>query len=308
MSKYIIRRLLTGIPVLFGVSVLVFSMMHLTPGDPVTLFSSPGDQLDTATILYLRELYHLNDPIPVQYLRWLGNVLRGDLGRSYFGNRPVLELILEQLGATLELMAAGMLIATILGVGLGILAALKRNSLMDNFSMILALFGVSMPTFWLGLMMILIFSLKLGWFPSNGTGTWKHLVLPAVALGLSRSAILARLVRAIMSEVLLQDYIVSARAKGMREHIVVLRHALRNVLIPVVTIVGLQVGSLISGAVIIETVFSRQGLGRLTVFSVLEKDFTLAQGTTLFTAMGYLLVNIVVDVSYAALDPRIHYD
>jgi peptide/nickel transport system permease protein/oligopeptide transport system permease protein len=301
---YLVRRILAVVPVLFGVTLAVFSMLFLVPGDPVKMmlaeFVTTPDQ-----IAQMRAQLHLDEPILQQYGRFVGNALRGDLGTSIRSRRPVAVEIAENVGSTAQLALASMAIALALGIALGLVAALGRNSWLDVGSMVVALLGVSMPSFWLGLLLIFAFSLHLAWFPATGGGSLLHLVLPSVTLGTIASAIIARLTRSTMLEVLGQDYVRTARAKGLAGWAVVLRHALKNALIPVVTIFGLQFGNLLAGAVIVETVFSRPGLGRLIVGGILAKDFPLVQGTVLFVATTYVLINVLVDVAYAFLDPRI---
>jgi ABC-type dipeptide/oligopeptide/nickel transport system permease component len=301
---YIGRRLLAVVPVLFGVTLAVFSMLFLVPGDPVKMmlaeFVTTPDQ-----IAQMRAQLHLDEPILKQYGRFVWNAVRGDLGTSIRSRRPVATEIGENVGRTAQLALASMAVAICLGVPLGLAAALGRNSWLDVGSMLVALLGVSMPSFWLGLLLIFVFSLHLAWFPATGGGTPWHLVLPAVTLGTIASAIIARLTRSSMLEVLGQDYVRTARAKGLAWWGVVVRHALKNALIPVITIFGLQFGNLLAGAVIVETVFSRPGLGRLIVGGILSKDFPLVQGTILFVATVYVLINVVVDLAYAFVDPRI---
>ena len=307
MSKYILNRVLLTIPVLLGVSVAVFSMLHLVPGDPVmAMFAETG--ASGRQIEEVRERLGLNDSLPVQYLRFLGNALRGDLGKSLWGERDVSEMIIEAMPATIQLTLAGMGVAIVLGLTLGIVAALNHNRWLDNATMVVALAGISMPSFWLGLLLILVFAVNLRWFPVVGQGTWQSLVLPALALGIGASALIARMTRSELLEVLGQDYIRTARAKGLATRFIVLRHALQNALIPVLTIVGLQFGSLLGGTVIIETVFARQGLGRVAVDALRARDFPVAQGVVLFVALIYVLVNLVIDLLYAAVDPRIRYN
>jgi peptide/nickel transport system permease protein len=301
---YLARRILAVVPVLFGVTLAVFSMLFLVPGDPVKMmlaeFVTTPDQ-----IAQMRAQLHLDEPILQQYGRFVGNALRGDLGTSIRSRRPVAVEIAENVGSTAQLALASMAVAIALGIPLGLVAALARNSWLDVTSMLVALLGVSMPSFWLGLLMIFAFSLHLAWFPATGGGDLLHLVLPSVTLGTIASAIIARLTRSTMLEVLGQDYVRTARAKGLGWWGVVVRHALKNALIPVVTIFGLQFGNLLAGAVIVETVFSRPGLGRLIVGGILAKDFPLVQGTVLFVATTYVLINVLVDAAYAFLDPRI---
>lgn len=307
MYRYVISRLLLTIPVLFGVSLLVFLMMHLVPGDPVmAMFAQTG--ASGRQIEEIKEQLGLNDPLPVQYLRFVSNALRGDLGKSLWGERDVLDMILAALPSTIRLTVAGMTVAIILGLTLGIIAALNHNSWIDNATMVTALAGVSIPSFWLGLMLILVFAVNLRWFPIVGQGSWKSLVLPAVALGFGASALIARMTRSELLEVMGQDYVRTARAKGLRSRIVVLRHGLKNALIPVLTIVGLQFGALLGGTVIIETVFARQGLGRIAVEALKARDFPVAQGVVLFAALIYVFVNLAVDLLYAVVDPRIRYN
>lgn len=306
MTRYIISRFLQTIPVMFGVSVLVFLMLHMVPGDPVmAMFAETG--ASARQVEEVRERLGLNDPLPVQYLRFVSRAIQGDLGKSLWGERDVLTMIVGAFPATLQLTLAGMGVAIILGLVLGIIAALNRGSWLDNSTMFVALAGVSMPGFWLGLLLILVFAVQLRWVPIVGQGDWKSLILPAIALGFQGSALIARLTRSEMLEVLAQDYIRTARAKGLHRLIVIIRHALKNALIPVITIIGLQFGALLGGAVIIETVFARQGIGRLAVTALQARDFPVAQGIVLLAALVYVLVNLAVDLLYAVVDPRIRY-
>ena len=304
MLIYLARRILAVVPVLFGVTLAVFSMLFLVPGDPIKMmlaeFVTSPDQ-----IAQMRAQLHLDEPLPQQYGRFVANALRGDLGTSIRSRRPVATEIAENVASTAQLALASMAVAIAIGVPLGLLAALFRNTWLDVGSMVVALLGVSMPSFWLGLLMIFVFSLHLGWFPATGGGDLWHLVLPSVTLGMIASAIIARLTRSSMLEVLGQDYVRTARAKGLAWWGVVVRHALKNALIPIITIFGLQFGNLLAGAVIVETVFSRPGLGRLIVGGILAKDFPLVQGTVLFVAASYVMINVLVDVAYAFVDPRI---
>jgi ABC-type dipeptide/oligopeptide/nickel transport system permease component len=306
MFAYIARRLLATIPVLLAVSLLVFSMLHLTPGDPVKLMLSEF-QTSPEQIEKLRAQLHFDEPLPNQFGRFLGGALQGDLGISIRSKRPVADEIRDNLPSTLQLTLAGLLVAGVLGTTLGIVAAVRHRSWVDAGSMVVALFGVSMPSFWLGLILIFIFSLTLRWFPATGGGELRYLVLPALTLGLGAAAILARLTRSSMLEVLRREYVTTARAKGLREFWVIVNHALKNALIPMVTVFGLQFGQLMAGAVVIETVFSRPGIGRLIVDAILNKDFPLVQGVVLVVAVTYVLVNLLVDLTYALLDPRIRY-
>ena len=304
MIVFIRQRLLLAIPTVFAVSIAVFLMLHLIPGDPASIYL--GDQLATPERLErIRQEMGLDRPIHVQYLDFVGRALQGDLGRSLQNGRPVALELSERLPRTAELAAAAFLVSLLFGVSLGILSALRHNTWVDTLSMFVALVGVSMPIFWLGLLAILVFSIQLSWFPITGQQGLVSLVLPAMVLGIVSSATLARLVRSSMLEVLRNEYVTTARAKGLRERVVVRRHALKNALIPVVTVLGLEVGSLLSGAVITETVFARPGIGKLIVDSIQSKDFTVVQGGVLFVAVVYVVVNLAVDVSYAFLDPRI---
>lgn len=307
MYAYFARRLLATIPVVFGVLLLVFSMLHLVPGDPVKIMLGEF-QTSPAQIAKLQSQLHLDEPLPQQFGRYVWNALHGDLGRSIRSNKPVTEEIMDNLPSTLQLAIAGLLVAAFLGITLGVLAAVKQYSWMDAGSMLVALVGISMPSFWLGLLLIFAFSLKFKLFPATGGGDLKHLVLPAVTLGLGASAIIARLTRSSMLEVMRNEYVTTARAKGLRESRVIIRHALKNALIPVVTIFGLQFGQLLAGTVVIETVFGRPGIGRLIVDAILSKDFPLVQGIVLVVAISYVFVNLIVDLLYAFLDPRIRYD
>jgi len=301
---FIQQRLLLAIPTVFAVSAAVFLMLHLIPGDPASIYL--GDNLATPERLErIRHEMGLDRPIHVQYLDFVGRALQGDLGRSLQNGRPVALELSERLPRTAELAAAAFIVSLLFGVSLGILSALRHNTWVDTLSMFVALVGVSMPIFWLGLLAILVFSIQLSWFPVTGQQGLVSLVLPATVLGIVSSATLARLVRSSMLEVLRHEYVTTARAKGLKERVVVRRHALKNALIPVVTVLGLEVGSLLSGAVITETVFARPGIGKLIVDSIQSKDFTVVQGGVLFVAVVYVVVNLAVDVSYAFLDPRI---
>jgi peptide/nickel transport system permease protein len=306
MLSYITQRLLHAIPVLVGISVLTFAMLHLVPGDPVEIFA--GDKpLTPERADEIRHQLGLDRPLYVQYLDYASHALRGDLGVGLRSQRPVIDSIIEALPSTLELTGAALLLALVAGVALGIIAAVAHGRWLDTLAMSFAMLGVSVPVFYSGLLLILFFSFRLGWFPATGQGGVERLVLPSVALGLASAAALARLVRSSMLEVLGQEYIITARAKGLAERAVILGHALKNALIPTVTLLGLQLGALLGGAVVTETIFSRPGIGRLAVDAIGNRDFPLIQGTVLFAAVTYVLVNLVVDVLYAVIDPRIRY-
>ena len=306
MSKYLAGRLVQTVPTVFLVTVAVFLMLHLTPGDPAEVFL--GDKRSSPELLEkVREDMGLNRPLHIQYLSYMGNALRGDLGRSLQTNVPVMEQILNRLPWTIELAAAALMIAAIIGISVGIVAALNHNTIIDTLAMALALVGISMPVYWSSLLLILLFAVQLRILPAIGQGGIERLILPATALALVSAGSLARMVRSSMLEALNQDFVLTARSKGISERSVVIRHVLRNALIPVVTILGLMLGNLLSGAVITETIFARLGIGQKYVEAVLQKDFTMVQGTTLFIALMYVLVNIVVDMVYAFIDPRIRY-
>jgi peptide/nickel transport system permease protein len=306
MNAYIARRIIQTIPVLFGVSVLVFSMLVLVPGDPVQLMLSEF-QTTPDQIARLRSQLHLDEPLPVQFGRFVWDAGHGDLGTSIRTRRPVTTEIADNFPSTLQLAIAGLVVAGVIGVSLGIIAAASKQAGVQLGAMLLALIGVSMPSFWLGLLLIFAFSLQMRLFPATGGGDLQHLILPAVTLGLGAAAILARLTRSSMLEVLRQEYVTTARAKGLAEWLVILRHALKNALIPVVTIFGLQFGQLLAGTVVVETVFARPGIGRLIIDGILNKDFPVVQGVVLVVAVSYVLVNLLVDILYAVLDPRIRY-
>lgn len=306
MLTYVWRRLLLTGPVVLGVSVIVFSIIHLLPGDPVLVILS-GANATPEQVAEVRAQLRLDDPLPVQYLRFLRRAVVGDFGRSIYSKRPVIDEIADQLPSTLQLAGTAILIAAAVGLALGIAAAVRHNTWIDRLAMLVALGGVSMPSFWLGLILIFVFSLHLGWFPATGHGGVNRLVLPAATIGLSYSAVIARLVRSSLLDVLRNNYIATARAKGLSEWLVVLKHGVGNALIPVTTIIGVQLGNLLAGTIIVETVFSRQGMGRLAVAAVLDKDYPLIQGVILVSALGYVLVNLLVDLSYSVLDPRIRH-
>ena len=307
LAPFLARRLAQLGVVLLLVSVAVFSIMHALPGDPVQLMLSGAESgsVTPERQEQLREEMGLNDPLPVQYGRFLGGAVTGDLGTSVRLRAPVLDLILDRLGSTLALSFGGILFAIIIGVTTGVLAALKQGSWIDGFSRILAYAGVSLPLFWLGLLLILVFAFWLPWFPPAGSEGIRSLVLPSLSLGLVSAGVIARLTRASLREVLVEDYIRAAWAKGLPKRIVYLRHALRNAFLPVLTMLGLQFGAMLAGAVVTETVFSRPGLGRLVVSAILWKDYPLVQGIVLFMATMYVVVNLLVDLLAAWLDPRI---
>ncbi len=316
MSRFLVRRLLLLAPVLTGVSVIVFLVLHLAPGDPAEIMLGP--QATQEDRLRLRADLGLDDPLHRQYARWLGHVARGDLGRSLWMRRPVLGEVLVRLKATLILTGTALVLSSIGGIALGILSATRPNSWLDRTSAVASLFGASMPVFWLGIVLMVIFSLTLRWLPASGMyapygggdlrDLLSHLVLPALTLAAASVTIVARLTRSAMLEVLGQDYIRTARAKGLVERRVVVRHALKNALVPIVTVIGVQAGYLLGGAVLTETVFAWPGVGTLMVQGILARDIPLVQGCVLVVALTFVLVNLFVDVLYAWLDPRIRYE
>ncbi|MEQ8677695.1 MAG: ABC transporter permease [Aggregatilineales bacterium] len=307
MTRYLTQRLLQTIPTVLLVTILVFLMLHLTPGDPAEVFL--GDQRSTPELLEnVRETLGLNRPLHVQYLDYMANALQGDLGRSFRTNVPVVAQIENRLPWTLELAVTAMGIAMILGFGLGIIAALNHNTLIDTATMTIALIGISMPVYWSSLLLIILFAVNLNWLPAIGQGGIDRLIMPAFALASVSAGSLARMVRSSMLEVLNQEYVLTARSKGLSERVIIMRHTLRNALIPVITILGLMFGGLLGGAVITETIFARLGIGQLYVEAVLQKDFPLVQGMTLFIALTYVLVNLFIDIIYVIVDPRIRYD
>ena len=317
MWQYLRRRLLTTIPVLLGVSLAIFLMLHMLPGDPVLMMLTEhrGGAAPTVTGNITQEMYDnlrhelgLDRPMVVQFGDFLFKAVQGDLGESFRGGQPVLKLIQRNLPHTVVLAFSGLIVALFLGLVFGVVAALNRGKWLDGLTMTLAVVGVSMPSFWLGIMLLLVFALYLRILPAAAmAGDIRSLILPSLALGISASAILARLTRSSMVEVLQQDYVRTARAKGLREQIVVLKHALKNSLMPVLTVAGLQFGSLLSGAVVVEVVFGRPGIGQIVVNAVLEKDFPVVQGMVLFAAFTYVIANLLVDLSYSWLDPRVRY-
>lgn len=316
LHAYIARRLLLAVPVLFGVSLLVFAVLHLAPGDPAAIML--GAQATHEDVERLRRDLGLDQPLPVQYVRWIGHVLRGDLGRSIPLGREVLPEVLLRFKATLILTAGALVIAVVLGVPAGIVSATRQYTWLDRFSMGVAVTGVSLPVFWTGIMLIIVFALSLRWFPSAGMMSpyggggpldvvW-HLALPAVTLGTASAAALARMTRSSVLEIIRQEYVRSARAKGLAERAVVWRHVLKNAVNPIITVLGIQVGFLLGGAILTETVFSWPGLGSMMVRAIQARDYPLVQGGVLLIATTFVLVNLAVDLLYAIFDPRIRYE
>ena len=313
MIRYIVRRLLATIPVVVLVTVMVFLLLHITPGDPVVILL--GEEASPDAVAALRHSLELDRPLPVQYGTWLWRAAHGNLGGSLRTHDPVTALILERYPATLELSALAMILSLCIAMPLGVVSAVHRNSWLDALVTPLAISGISMPSFWLGILLIWVFSVLLRWFPTVGfvplgvslTGNLHTLTLPVVTLGVALAAIVMRITRASVLQVLQQDYVRTARAKGVGERVVVLRHALRTALIPVVTVLGLQTGALLGGAVIVETIFALPGIGRLIVDSIFARDFPVVQGAVLVLAVSFIAVNLVVDLMYARLDPRVRY-
>jgi ABC-type dipeptide/oligopeptide/nickel transport system permease component len=303
MTRLVVGRLATGVPTLLAVSLCVFLVVRLIPGDPARLLA--GDFATDTIVNELRQHWRLDDPLPVQYAAYLGGVLRGDLGRSIATSTPVLPELRERFWRTLELAVAAITVSAMLGIAAGIVSAVRRSSFIDYLATALALTGISTPIFWSGLVLILLFSVTLEWLPAGGSGTLRHLVLPAVSLGLFGAGVLARQTRSGLLEVLGQDFVRTARAKGLPERLVVVKHALKNALIPVVTVLGDQFGRLLGGAILTETVFSWPGMGRYLIEAIAQRDYPAVQGAILLFAVAVVLINLLVDLSYGLLDPRV---
>ena len=306
MLRFLARRLALTVLVLLGVATLVFSLIHLIPGDPAQAML--GEAASQKDVEALRQRLGLDRPLIQQYAAFLRGAVKGDLGTSFRTGEPVTSQIVERMPATLELAAAAMIVAICVAIPLGIAAAVKRGTLVDHTAMVLALSGVSIPNFWLGPLLAIVFAVELGWLPVSGRGTWAHLALPAISLGAALAAILARMMRATLLEELRELYVVAARARGVSRARAVLRHAFRNSLIPVVTIIGLQFGAVLTGAVITETVFAWPGIGRLLIQSIGFRDYPLVQGCILLIAVTYVAVNLLTDLLYGVLDPRIRFE
>ncbi|BBH32710.1 ABC transporter permease [Pseudomonas sp. St290] len=311
MLMFILRRLLSAIPTLILVSLFVFTLQKLLPGDPVLAMA--GEERDPAVMEYLRDKYRLNDPIPVQYLNWVGNVLTGDFGTSLRTEQPVTTLLASKLPVTLELAVLALLIALLIGIPTGIISAVRKGTVVDYGANVIALSGISIPHFWLGILLIMVFAVKLQWLPASGFvpvgedfgQNLKTLILPAFVLGAGLSGILMRHTRSAMLEVLRTDYVRTARAKGLRPRTVILRHALRNALMPIVTLTTLLFGELLGGAVLTEQVFSIPGFGKMIVDAVFNRDYAVVQGVVLCIAIGFLLLNLLADVLYRMINPRL---
>jgi peptide/nickel transport system permease protein len=307
MMRFILRRLVYLVPVWIGISLVAFILANLAPGDParLALQRELGRQPTAEEAALARESMGLNDPAPVRYVRWLGDAVTGDFGTSYRNGNPVLESLAERFPTTLEIAAGGLLFAIALAVPLGVLAAVYQRRHIDHLSRVLALLGASMPSFWVAYLLILLFSVKLGWLPVAGSQTWQHAVMPALTLGIAGSAGLMRLTRSEMLETLGHDYIRTARAKGLASRPLLMGHALRNALIPIVTVLGMRFAGMLGGAVIVETIFSWPGIGKLMVDAIFDRDYPMIQGFVLFMGTAFLLINLVVDVAYGLIDPRI---
>ena len=307
MLRFLIGRILSAIPVIFGVVTLSFLILHMLPGDPVTVMlarsGATPDQIET-----LREELGLNLPLFQQYLAYLGNVLTGDFGRSIVSSTPVIDMVMDNLPPTLLLTSLAMAVAVPVGIVMGALAGVLRNSWLDRFVMAFTAVSVSMPAFWIGLMLVMLFAVQLGWLPAAGQGSPEALILPVLALSLGAISTVARATRTNILDALKQDYILTARAQGKSDAVILFRHALPNALVPVVTMIGLQFGWLFSGAFFIEAAFSRKGLGTVLVDAINGSDFPLVQGAVLFTALFYVVLNILVDLAYALIDPKIRFD
>lgn len=305
MLPFLIRRLLLAIPTLIGVLVVVFLLLYVAPGDPV--MAMVGERADQETIDRLRAELRLDDPLPVQFASYAGGVLRGDLGRSYVTNRPIALDLLERFPRTLQLAAAAMVLAAIIGIVIGVLSAYWPGGWFDRIALAGAYLGISFPVYWVGLILILVFAVELRWLPPSGYGGWRYLLLPATALGMRSIAFLARITRSSMLEMLNSDFVRTARSKGLNEKSVVLRHALRNALIPIITVLGLDFGFYLTGSILTETIFSWPGIGRYVVNAIARRDLPAIQGSVLFLSVVFVTVNLLTDIAYAKADPRVAY-
>jgi ABC-type dipeptide/oligopeptide/nickel transport system permease component len=305
MTTFILRRLLLAIPTLFGVLVVAFLLLYVAPGDPV--MAMVGERADEETIARLRRELRLDEPLYKQFGHYVGGIARGDLGRSYITNRPIQRDIRERFPKTLQLAGAAMLLAASIGITLGILSAWRPGGPIDRIGLGIAYLGVSFPVFWVGLLLILLFAVTLRWLPPSGFGGWKYLILPALALGMRSIAFLARMTRSAMLEALGSDFVRTARAKGLSERGVIARHALRNALIPIITVLGLDFGSYLTGSILTETIFSWPGLGRYVVNAIARRDLPAIQGSVLFLSAVFVMVNLITDLAYAKADPRVSY-
>ncbi|SMP54721.1 nickel ABC transporter permease [Anoxynatronum buryatiense] len=306
MHIYIMKRLLQAIPVIFLVTVLTFSLVHLVPGDPALMRA--GEDATAEQVEAIREAMGLNEPIYKQYTKWVSGIMRGDMGYSLQDGRPVFSTLIQRLPATMKLVMASFIVSIGIGVPVGILSAVKQNTFADSFARVFALLGISMPNFWMGLMLMLIFSYSLRMLPASGSGTLAHLIMPAIALGMPGAGIITRLTRSSMLEVMKQDYIRTARAKGLRRQLVIYKHALKNAMLPVVTVIGVQLGSRLGGSVIVESIFAYPGIGRFAYTRLLARDYPMIMGNLFIFAMIFILINLITDILYGFLEPRIRYD
>jgi ABC-type dipeptide/oligopeptide/nickel transport system permease component len=305
MLKYIFKKLLMMIPILLGLTIILFLILHLAPGDPVHLVVGPN--VTPEVYENVRRSMGLDRPLIIQYFDYLSNLVKGDLGSSILQHRPVADIVLERFPITIGLGVRALLLSFLIAVPVGIIAAVNRNKSADFIAMTFALVGISMPTFWFGIILLYFFAYKLGLFPISGYGTWKHLVLPVITMGLTDAAVIARMMRSSMLEVIGQDYIRTARAKGLREKVVTNKHALKNALIPVITLLGMRMGWIIGGSVTLEIIFSIPGLGRPMVDSIFSRDYPVVQGSVLILATSVMISNLIADILYALVDPRIRY-
>lgn len=313
MGKYIIRRIFDLLPTIFVVAVIVFIVTRMIPGDPASVMLGP--QASVEDIEALRQKLGLNEPLYMQFLQYIGNLLQGNLGISYTYNEPIMSLIMDRFPNTVILAISALIIAVIIGIPAGIISASKQNSLLDYSVMLISLIGVSMPIFWLGVMLVLYFSVNLGWLPATGMGTLeegfipyiKHLILPSITLATIPMATFARITRSSMLEVISHDYIKTARSKGLSEFLVICKHAFKNALTPILTVLGMQISMMLGGAVLTETIFSWPGMGRLIVDAIDKRDFVVVQGTVLFIAVIFVVVNLLVDILYKVVNPRVNY-
>lgn len=306
MQRYLMKRLLIAVPTIIGITMVVFILMYVLPGDPMAILM--GDVLDMKTVEMLREQMGLDDPMYVQYFRFVGNALKGNFGQSYQTRRAVSDIIGSAISATIQITVAAYVISILVGIPTGVIAAVKHNSWGDTGTMLFSMLGICLPPFVVALLLLYIFGFKLPWLPLGGYGTFAHMILPAITLGVRPAGMLARLTRSGMLEVLRQDYVRTARAKGLKEQVVLVRHALKNCLIPVITVMGGQIGGLLSGSVVVESIFSWPGIGKVSVEAISARDFPVVQATVLLSALIVVGINLLVDLSYAFVDPRIRYE
>jgi peptide/nickel transport system permease protein len=306
MQRYLMKRLLIAVPTIIGITMVAFILMYVLPGDPMAILM--GDVLDMKTVEMLREQMGLDDPMYVQYFRFVGNALKGNFGQSYQTRRAVSDIIGSAISATIQITVAAYVISILVGIPTGVIAAVKHNSWGDTGTMLFSMLGICLPPFVVALLLLYIFGFKLPWLPLGGYGTFAHMILPAITLGVRPAGMLARLTRSGMLEVLRQDYVRTARAKGLKEQVVLVRHALKNCLIPVITVMGGQIGGLLSGSVVVESIFSWPGIGKVSVEAISARDFPVVQATVLLSALIVVGINLLVDLGYAFVDPRIRYE